>query len=359
MSHDPFECFALPWPQYRAWFARHRDELVGRAPFYQPAWLEALAAALHFDLAPIGIERAGDLIAVVPGFLTQRGPFRLFGSPLRGTMTSYLGPIGCLDLRRPELRRELVEHANAFARRHWRVSYTEFALRGPAASTVPDAGWEAGRPGSYQIDLSPGEDALWTALRPRARRQIRKSQQLGLEVSPFAGDAGDYYAMVLETFGRREATVWHPERFFRALFERLIPAGIVRVWSVRYKGETISAGIFVQDDREMHYVSGASRTAYRMLPTSYLMHWHAIRTAADAGAAIYDFGGTGTPSICEFKESFSPKRVEYWHLRWASAPTRLARRVFLAAERRVRPLRTLRRQVRARRAGRGTPRAPA
>jgi CelD/BcsL family acetyltransferase involved in cellulose biosynthesis len=352
MTRGTVECSPLSWTQYREWFALHRHELAERAPFYHPAWLQAVAAALGFELALVGIQAAGELAAIVPGFLTRRGPFRLFGSPLRGTMTSYLGPIGLVDSRRPEWRKELVEHASEFARRYWKISYAEFALRDPPAGLVPSRGWEEKRTRSYQLDLSAGEDALWTAFRPRARRQIRRSEQLGLRVAPFEGDASDYYAMLQETFGRRERTAWHPERFFRALFELLIPAGLVRVWSTRYQGETIAAGIFVHDDREMHYVSGASRSAYRTLPTSYLMHWHAIRSAAAEGLAIYDFGGTGTRSISEFKESFAPTLVEYWNLAWASSPARLAKRVFLATEPRVRHLRTLSRELLSRRTAR-------
>lgn len=120
MSRATVECSPLSWTQYRDWFALHSHEISGCAPFYHPAWLHAVTEALGFELGLIRIEDAGELAAIVPGFLTRRGPFRLFGSPLRGTMTPYLGPIGCMDIWRPEVRQELVEQASEFARRHWR-----------------------------------------------------------------------------------------------------------------------------------------------------------------------------------------------------------------------------------------------
>jgi hypothetical protein len=78
---------------YGEWFDRHTVELKYRSPFHHPAWLSAASTGIGFALRFIGVFEAGDLVAAMPGFLTRRGPFRLFGSPLRGLMTSYLGPV--------------------------------------------------------------------------------------------------------------------------------------------------------------------------------------------------------------------------------------------------------------------------
>jgi len=81
----------------------------------------------------------------------------------------------------------------------------------------------------------------------------------------------------------------------------------------------------------MHFVSGASRSHYRSLPTSYLLHWHAIMAAVDAGLCVYDLNGNGVASINQFKESFGPEAIEYWSFYWAARHVRYASRIFLTA----------------------------
>lgn len=327
-----FQFKAITLETYQRWFEEHCQMLQNRSPFHHPAWLKVVTRGLPYEVGLIGVYTGNELVAVLPGFLSRQGPFRLFGSPLRGTMTSSLGVISLTCDFVNNGMAEFVTACSQFVKKQWGVQYTEFTLR-----EFPDEQqralnglWECSHPGSYCLDLRQGQDQLWSQMKTRARRHIRKSQQMGIEIVPF-DDVQIYYQMLDDTFARRGTVGWHPEHFFRVLLEELVPQDLVWTWGARYEGQIIAAGIFLHDDQEMYYLSGASLSQYRYLPTSYLLHWHAIGAAVAAGIQRYDLAGRSISSIAHFKEAFNPEAIEYVALTWAPAYVRYAKRLFLAS----------------------------
>lgn len=326
---------------YAAWFEANRSALVGRSPFHEPAWLDAVSRGVGFDLAFVGVSDGKDVVAVIPGFLTRRGPFRLFGSPLRGTMTSYLGPVA-LDPRLAGTdQRELIVACADFARRRWRAGYARFTVRDAPSEPTPPPGpaWHQQHPPSYRLDLSPGEEAVFASLRSSCRRNVRKTQRDGVEIVPF-GDARLFHGMLQDTFRRHASTSWHTVRFFETIMGELIPRGLLWGWGARYDGRIIAAGLFLHDDREVHFLSGASVSGYGTLPTSYLLHWHAIAHATREGLTVFNTEASGIRSIDRFKESFNPVLERRGTLMWAPRPVWTAQRAYLKLHKRVRRLRS-------------------
>ena len=325
--------------EYAAWFAANCASLPQRSPFHHPAWLDAVSTGTDFDVRFIGVTDGGEVIAVVPGFLARRGPLRLFGSPLRGTMTSYLGPLSLDSALTADGARELMVACADFARRRWWAPYAQFTIRDatPDRRRPPDGGWHEQRPGSYRLELDAGEDALFAQLKSHCRRNVRKAAREGVTVVPF-DDAALFHRILAETFRRHGSSSWHPPRFFRALM-RLAEHDLLHAWAAQYQGQTIAAGLFLHDDQEMHFLSGASLPKYGSLPTSYLLHWHAIATAARDGLHVFNSEASRIPSIDAFKESFNPVLERRSTLIHAPGALWAARRSFIRwtkATRRVR-----------------------
>ena len=324
--------------EYRRWFDSDGPAPDHRSPFHHPAWLEAASVGIDFQLRFIGIVQSGELVAAVPGFLTRRGPFRLFGSPLRGTMTSYLGPVGALgDVDRTELALQ----CSRFARARWRVAYTRFSFRDvPAKGRVSlGAGWRQSTPRSYRLDLTKGSDALWARLESDCRRNIRKAGRLGITTVNM-NDARLFYGMLEETLQRHGSTSWQPEAFFRMIMEGLLPRDLLWSWGAHYDGKIIAAGLFLHDENEVHYLSGASRPEYGSLPTSYLLHWRAIETGANAGLKTFHSEASQVRSIDQFKESFRPMAERRHTLIWTPRIVRRAEKAYMEASRRMRRWKT-------------------
>src|SRR5215216_7700140 len=122
----PFALTAISQDQYAAWFDQHRAMLYNRSPFHQPAYLNAVAKGMQIRVVFIGMYQENNLVGVLPGFVGRRGPFQLFGSPLRGTNTSYLGPMMLPSTNGRYNLRQLVEACSRFAQNKWGVKYTEF-----------------------------------------------------------------------------------------------------------------------------------------------------------------------------------------------------------------------------------------
>ncbi|MFB3906509.1 MAG: GNAT family N-acetyltransferase [Acidobacteriota bacterium] len=325
------ELAVLDQNQYQRWFERHFDELNHRSPFHHPAWLNAAGRGVDFDVRFIGLFAGKDLIGAVPGFLTRRGPFRLFGSPLRGAMTSYLGPTTLARYTQAELV-DLTESCGRFACKQWDVSYARFTLRdaSTAATSKLAANWEEQQPKSYRLDLSPGISGLWDRLKSDCRRNIRKAKQQQIEILPLC-DSHLFFQVLEQTFIRHRHASWQSEKFFQLIMTELTTPDLLWSWSARYQGKIIAVGLFLHDDREMHFISGASLPEHGSLPTSYLMHWHAIETAVNAGLRVYNSDASEVRSIDQFKESFRPSLSKRCSLVWGPRHVRYAFRFFMAA----------------------------
>jgi Acetyltransferase (GNAT) domain len=326
-----FDLDLISGDEYKIWFEQNYDVMSRRFPYHHPAWLRTVKKGMQVDVAFIAIVERGTLIGVLPGFLRSLGPMRFFGSPLRGTHTSYLGPAMLRPWRDPQEVLHILQACSTFARRRLGARYTEFTICDDPAQFAKESatGWNYSKAGTYCIDLSRGKESIWAAMTQGARRHIRKSEGLGLRIVQL-DDAQTYYRMLDDTFARRGIVPTHPERFFQAIFDELVPLGLVWPWGTEYKGRIISGGLFLHDEREVHYVSGASCSEYRFLPTSYLLHWHTIVSAVERGLLKYDLTGRGVASINQFKEAFRAVSRDYTSLYWASAYIRTARKAFLS-----------------------------
>jgi Acetyltransferase (GNAT) domain len=325
---------------YVSWFHANRELLQHRSPFHDPAWLEAVSRGIRFDLGFVGFFDRGELEAVVPGFLTKRGPFRLFGSPLRGTMTSYLGPV-TLAPRTDDGMREMAAACASFARRRWHTSYVSFTLRDAPAERVPLPGpsWHEKRAGSYRLDLTPGEDALFAGLKAHCRRNVRRAARQGVTIVS-NDDHHCFYRILQDTFRRHGSANWHSPRFFEIIMRDLVQRDLLWSWGALYQGDIIAVGLFFHDEREMHYISGASLSGYGSLPTSYLLHWNAIATATRAGLRVFNSEASKIQSIDAFKETFNPVRGSRSTLTWAPRPVWAAQSAFRTWHKRLRHLRS-------------------
>lgn len=331
----------ISFERYQDWFEQNYSSLNNRSPFHHPAWFDCVSRGIKFEIFVIGIFKGQDLVAALPGFLTRRGPMRLVGSPLPGAMTSYLGPVGMLDFQNKEKLEELISEFDLFVRKQLSASFFRITMRDASQHYPMDltSNWEQERPRSYRLDLTPGEDELWMGVKSDCRRNIKRAKREQIEIVPLL-DAGMFYYFLEQTLMRHGTTSWHKERFFQLLLSELVPRELLWAWGAKFKGETIAAGLFFHDEHEMHFLSGASLPKYGNLPTSYLLHWHAIVTATQAGLKIYNSEASRIPSIDRFKESFRPNLERRHTLIWAPNYARIAKKVYVYSSSTLRSLRS-------------------
>jgi hypothetical protein len=327
---------------YRGWLACNFDDLHHRSPYHEPSWITATARSVKFEPVVIGVHEGREMIAAIPGHVTRRGPFRLFGSPLRGTMTSYLGPVSLDPSLVGEGLTDLLPRCQDYVRRTWHATYARLTLRNePAQLPELDATWRAQRSPSYRLDLTPGVDGVWTRLKSDCRRNIRRAEREEIEIVPF-DDPDLYYVMLTTTFARHGAKSFQTEQFFRSLIGEIPSPDPLLCLAASHHGEIVAAGLFLHDDREVHFVSGASLPSNGSRPTSYLLHWHAITTAIAGGCHVFNSDASRIRSIDQFKESFRPVLEKRCSVIWTPPHVRRAERLFMKS-------RKVRKHIRARR----------
>jgi len=309
--------------------------------FYaRPEWLRTVADGLGFELCGL-VTTSGDgaQVAVTPALRLRKGPFRLWGSPLRGSYTEFLGPIFVDGLDAAHKHAILLsQHEYLRARR---TAYIEWGVRhdwGEACKEeFSDLGYCYVPRTTMVLDLGVGEEAVWKKFTGRARNMIRKAEKHSVTVRNTAPDAAHterYYAMLEETFRYRGLNVPHPLRFFRLLGERISPVGWLRLFEAEHEGEHIAAALFLVCGGRMLYFSGAATERGRRLAATSLIQWEAIRYACTNGVHEYDLGGTGEPGIDKFKASFGGVPISHPHWVFRTAAAGLAERVYQALLRR-------------------------
>lgn len=333
---------SITFDEYQEWYKRNCNSLYYNSPYHQPSWVNAVSRGINFEPVFIEISQASKLYTVIPAFFTKRGPFNLFGSPLRGALTSTLGPVSLypIDLKTDILG--LFDEVRDFARQKWGVHYCRFSTRFVKNDSilVLSSDWVIEQPGSYWLDISGGEEAVWNGLKSDCRRNIRKAQKLGIEVVPF-NDMESYYRLLEKTYQRHGSSSWHPKKFFRIILEELVPQGIIWAWGASYQGEIIAACLFFHNDQEVHFISGASNPQFGNLPTSYILHWHAIETAIQKGLSVYYSDSSGVRSIDQFKEAFNPVLKKRYTMIWSPAPVKVAQSIFLFGNSSFRKLKSI------------------
>lgn len=257
-----------------------------------------------------------NLIVALTCFTTKkRGPFRLIGSPLRGTFTPYAGPIFEKNLDN-KIKIDIIYSLHNLIKNNY--DYIELGSKNfQSLNTImPILGYKKSLRYTQLIDLSVGEKLVWSSMEGRARNMIRKAEKLGVCVTCIKPDQRwieKYFEILTVTFSRQGLNVPHPISFYKELI-KLENHGLIRYICAKYKGEIVSAGIFVIDSDHMYFLSGTSNELGMKTAASSLVQWHSIKLGIKDGLNIYDMGGLGEPKIDKFKKSFGGNQISY--MRW-------------------------------------------
>ncbi len=297
-------------------------------PFHRPEWLLGVADGLAYACTFVRVTDQDEAACLIPWLHGRRGPFTIWGSPVPGSMTPYIGPVPLHPLPAGRGMAVTVDAAE-YLMISRRVSLMSLGFQEGDATAIDADKWGVSAPETYLLDLNQDEDTLWKGLKSRARGVVRKAETEGVEVGPADDPAvlESFYQMLLETFKRRGATPPHSLGLYQSLWRHVHPAGMLRVLVARHHGKPVSIGLFLHDDRTVHFLSGASDPEALASGAASAVQWNLIRWAARSGRETYDLGGKGIPSIDKFKESFGPEITSYVRLERSSLPARAARRL--------------------------------
>ncbi len=173
------------------------------------------------------------------------------------------------------------------------------------------------------VDLSGGDDAVLASFSQSARRNIRKANDGGVDVTAVAGSE-ENLAIMYDLMKATEARARYglrPRNYFLDYWRTQIEAKQAQLFLARHDGEVL-AGLFATHiGHRAWYKDGGSHDVKRDLNASYLTQWEVMRWLMARGITSYDMVGspnrdkvgTGDPrdGLYTFKSKFNPEITEF------------------------------------------------
>lgn len=145
----------------------------------------------------------------------------------------------------------------------------------------------------HTLDLSPGTEKLFNGLRNSTRRNIKKAEREGVEISFETSMEALRAFYRLNCLTRREHSLppqpWH---FFVNIHDEVISKGAGFIALGYFQGKPIAAGVYMRTNGDAVYKYGASDKKYQHLRANNLLMWEVIKRYANEGCKQLCLGRT-------------------------------------------------------------------
>ena len=264
-------------------------DFPARQVFHRQAWFNCLVESQQAEWKYWAVLEGGRTVGFFSGGVIQRGPFRVFGSPLRTWHTSNMGPLlgGEVD------GQAFVKALDELARREG------FAMMEIEYPTMPHAAYEAAgfnvhQTWTHQLPLTTDINAMLHRMSNGRKHGIRKSQRNGLEVVECPEAAELVYDQLSRALAAKGARVPFSAEFPQAVVRNLKAIRRVFTLGVRNaEGQILAVGIFPWDNGTVYLWDCSSEIEGRNLHPNDLLHWGLMQRAAERGLTLYDMSGYG------------------------------------------------------------------
>ncbi|MBD3248348.1 peptidoglycan bridge formation glycyltransferase FemA/FemB family protein [Candidatus Falkowbacteria bacterium] len=163
------------------------------------------------------------------------------------------------------------------------------------------------------LDLSYSEKDILANMHQKTRYNIRLSERKEVEVKEArASERFDDFWSVMAMTCERDCFKLHSYEHYKKMLE--IDSCFMKLFIAELHGKLLAAGIFSFFGDTVTYVHGASGNENREVMAPYLLQWHVIKLAKQAGFKYYDFYGIDEkkwPGVTRFKKGFRGQEVVY------------------------------------------------
>lgn len=162
------------------------------------------------------------------------------------------------------------------------------------------------------LDLTKSEDQLLSEMHQKTRYNIRLAEKKGVEIENMGERGFEDFWNLTETTTRRDKFSSHPKDYYQAILKTCPEK--VKLFTAKYEGEVLSAGIWSFFGDTVTYLYGASSDKERSVMSPFLLQWHLITEAKKQGFRYYDFFGISEkkwPGVTRFKRGFGGEEIRY------------------------------------------------
>lgn len=293
------------------------QSLVERSPYatwFQTPEAYRFYASVHNEMTPFafGIERDGELRAVVVGYVTkEKNPLKQFftrraiiiGGPLIGEHATETDVEQLLRVTSSELKSQAIyiETRNFHDYSRWKSVFEASGF-----TYQPHLNFHVDTTSVEVVDKNLGKSR---------KRDIRTTIRDGVTpvMNPTIDQVREYYAILKDLYTTKVKTPlfsWH-------FFEQLYHTENGRFILTEYQGKIIGGTVCVVLPNKAVYewfVCGLDGVYEHIFPSSYATYL-GIRYAAENGCQIFDMMGAGKPEeaygVRDFKARFGGEQVEH------------------------------------------------
>jgi FemAB-related protein (PEP-CTERM system-associated) len=282
----------------------------GRVPLsYHPGWLNVLAEGLGqspYCLEATEGERTRGFLAL--SFIRSL----LFGRYLVSLpYLNYGGPIADDS----QVARRLIDRAVELAGR-LDVRYLE--LRQEQTADHPALGHTTSEKVHMRMPLPATAAALWDALSPKVRNQVRKGQKCRLTVGWGGLELLPEFHAVFSRNMRDLGTPSYGQTLFRNVLRQFPDRSEFCV--VRAGGLALAGALLLHGWGVTEVPSASSLRSHNHTNSNMLMYWHLLERAIERGQDVFDFGRSSRDSnTYRFKRQWGATPAEavwQYHLRY-------------------------------------------
>lgn len=267
-------------------------------------WRRVLAQAYGLDTCFLLAERSGEVLGVLPTYLSRGLRRRLFS--LRFGMNAVDGVVAGALLHRAQL------YCRERRASSWLVAGNRFYAGLPLPASIKQ---------TITLALARDEEAMWRNLRDKTRNMIRKATRSGIRVAhgpQFIDPLCELYVATMS----RKGLPFHSRSYFRALEHYLRHR--LDVIAALLNGRVVGAMCLIGGPIAC-YPYQAVDVEFRSSGAVQLLNWEAMRCAGAQGTATIDMGESAEgSSVYRSKLNFggAVQPIYYWGT--AAAPPQAA-----------------------------------
>ena len=145
----------------------------------------------------------------------------------------------------------------------------------------------------HDLDITVGEEKLFSRFRDSNKRNIKNAARKGVEVKfqTSMKAVENYYALHCGT-RKKHGLPPQPFSFFRNIQKHILSKSNGFVALANYRGENIAGGIYIHFGANALFKFGASDVRYQETRANNLIMWEAIRWYSRSGFRNFSFGRT-------------------------------------------------------------------
>jgi CelD/BcsL family acetyltransferase involved in cellulose biosynthesis len=274
--------------------ARALDSHPMASLFSSAEWVSVLTATYGFDLQASVLRKGSETkAALLFGEIEDIRGRRILSLPF----SDYLDPLVDDAATWQRLVAPLLDRG---APLRLRVLRSPQPIADSRFTTTGTALWHC-------VDLTRGEDEIWTSLRDNARQNIRRAERGGVTVR--AGDTvedlASFYGMHCHVRKSKYRLFAQPFAFLENMRAAFAPSGRLTVLLAELDGSVIAGILFLVHGDTLYYKFNASTEA--ALRPNELLIWTGIRMGKERGLKRLDFGlsDISQPGLVRFKQKFA------------------------------------------------------